>query len=200
MNGRRRGMTLVELLIAGSILTVLLGALGSLFASSRRAYDANAGATAGAGQVQSAIQALQYDASLAGYCGVTEACDAVADALEVVVGSGNGPCRPVAELAVRYVEDRFTAGGPTTQVVTYALDDQARLVRAVGSGDAVPIAANIEAFEFCGYRARSDADGALRFSRPSTGDLLGIEFRLIYGRAAVSSATERFAVALPNVP
>lgn len=200
MTGGRRGMTLVELLIAGSILTVLLGALGALFASSRRAYDVNAGATAGTGQVQSAIQAVQYDASLAGYCGVHEACEPLADALAVDFDAGNGPCHAMLELTVRYVEDRFTAGGPTTQVVSYALDDQERLVRAVGGADPVAIAEGIEAFEFCGYRARSDADGALRFSRPAAGDLLGVEFRFVYGRGAVSSATERFAVALPNVP
>lgn len=200
MTGRRRGMTLVELLIAGAILTVLLGALGSLFASSRRAYEANAGMTAGAGQVQSAIQVLQYDASLAGYCGVDEACAPLADAITIAIDAGDGPCHPVTALEIRYVEDRFTAAGPTPQLVRYTLDAEARLARSVAGAAAVPIAADIEAFEFCGYRARSDAAGALRFSRPAAGDLLGVEFRFVYGRGAVSSATERFAVALPNVP
>lgn len=200
MTRARSGFTIVELLISAAILMLMLGALGSLFVGTNRAYSVNASITEGLGNVQGAIQSLRYDAGLAGYCGVTTACERLPDALTIVVDAAADACHDVSDLELRYVEDRFTGGAALQQRVVYELADDGQLLRGANGADTVAIAAGIDAFQFCGYRARSDAQGSLRFNRPDDGDLLGLEFRLTYRRTPTSSSTERFAVTLPNVP
>src|SRR5690554_2305197 len=63
------GFTLVELLISAAILMILLAVLGAMFSSTRRAYETNREVTASAGQLRSAVNAIQNDLAAAGFVG-----------------------------------------------------------------------------------------------------------------------------------
>jgi len=195
---RRHGFTILELLLAGAILSVMLAALGALFAGTSRAYSTNEAVSADISQLRGAIQSLRHDVGLAGYCGVTADCPALADPLSIEIAATGAPCRAIEGLHLMYVEDRFTGGASATRTVSFRLTG-GQLERRQDAGAFVAIADGIHGFDFCGYRARSDADGALRFTRPDPGDLLSVELRLRYQRAG-SIDTERFAVAAPNTP
>jgi len=194
----RHGFTILELLLAGAILSVMLAALGALFAGTNRAYTTNEAVSADVTRLRGAIQALRNDLALAGYCGVGEHCPALTDPLSIDVAATDAACRAIEGLHLAYVEDRFSGGTAITRSVAFRLAGD-RLERREDDGAYVAIADGIHGFEFCGYRARSDADGALRFTRPEPGDLLSVELRLRYQRAGSIDA-ERFAATAPNTP
>lgn len=192
---RQGGFTILELLLAGAMLSVMLAALGALLASTSRAYGTNEAVSADVTRVRAAAQTVRHDVALAGYCGVGADCDALPTPLTLDTTPVGGACHAVDHLGVAYVEDRFTEA-PAVRTVAYRLADQ-QLQRSVDGGTFSPLADGVLAFEFCGYRTRSEADGPLRFSRPDDADLLGLDLRLRYQRGDAVDV-ERFTVTAPN--
>ncbi len=194
---RAPGFTLVELLIGAAILMLLLGILGALLLSTRRAYEANQATTASSGQVRSAIESMEYDISLAGY-GVVDTNALSAEACLTSTCNSEGVEGAVlASLTVNYVEDRFTGNVDTLVTVTYALADD-QLIRClnpvapctVDSGSGV--ADGIVALEVEDWRTGS---GGTSQALPS--DVSGVDLRLHY-RQADGLRSESFSVALLN--
>lgn len=200
MKRRTSAFTLVELLIAGAMLIVLLGALGSMFVSTLGANRANREATAASGQLRSAIESIQYDVSMAGFRGVDGgAADRhVADGLTIsfdasVTSDDDG--RRIDALSTRYYETRYTSDGtPTLHDVSYRVSDD-RLTRRVGSADDVPVAEGIVGLDLIHYR-RSSGSKSSPFAAPP-GDLTGIDLRLTY-RQGDTVRDEEFSVSLRN--
>lgn len=184
---------MLELLIAGSILLVVLGSLGALFVSSSRAYETNRGATSSTGQLRSAIQALQYDVSLAGFCGLTSGCT-MTDPLRLQVES-RGEAREVRVIEVSYIETRFQESDGRVDV-RYVVED-GQLRRAVGPDPAGAIADGISWIELDGYIDSEQTGGPPSHSRPPTGRLSGVALTIHYVRNG-SEASEAFTVALQN--
>lgn len=188
------GITIIELLIASTILVTILGSLGGLYVSSSRAYQANRSTTASSGQLRSAVQALQYDVSLAGYCGTASQCN-LPSALELTV-STEGELRRIDSLESSYVEDRYT-GSAAAQTIRYTLRD-GRLMRSEGGANAVAIAEGITTLELLGYRSRTSTNpNEYVFQRPPSGDLAGLELRLHYVQDG-QARTETISVNLQN--
>lgn len=197
MRRAARGFTLVELLVAAAIMTVLMGALLALFSSSRRGYQTVESVSLAAGALQSAVQSLRYDLALAGFRGLNqdsiEARTYETPAIQVTTGSGQA----IESLVVRYWETRFTGGQEQSRVVSYRLAGE-QLLRGENGATAVALLDGVLAFELVGYRSRS-APAALRQTPPPAEDLAAVELRLEL-RQGNGSTTERFAVAMPNRP
>ena len=202
MRRRAGGFTLVELLVASSVLMTMLAALGALFVSSSRAYEGNRAASAAAGQLRSAIHALQYDVSMAGFVGL----DAGAPDREVgapmtvtLAGSGAAPdaSRAIAEIAVRYVETRYAQGAPAVREVAYRVREGALERREATDGAYVAIADGIVELRLVRYRRQGTSTAAPSASVPA--DLTGLDLRVVY-RHGTAERAEDLSVSLLNRP
>ncbi len=105
------GVTLVELLIAAGILSVLLAALTGLFVSSSKGLKTNKALSDRQQNTAVTEQVLKYELGLAGYRGVSQG-DLTANTfngstLRVVKGSGSAP----DTIRVQYYEDRLYGSG-----------------------------------------------------------------------------------------
>lgn len=192
------GFTLVEMLIAGALLVVLLTVVGFLFGSTSRAYELNRNVTDASGQLRSAVNALRYDLSMAGFTGIDdEAAERdLSDPVSLTFsGTGDGNGRPIGSLSVRYVETRFTQGGGNVeQLVTFRLNGT-DLERRVGTGSFRVVASDIEGLELVGYRRASGSK--LAADNPLPADLTGFDLRLRYLQAG-NHLHEDFSVTLLN--
>lgn len=189
--GSESGFTLVELLISAAILIVMLMALGGIYVSTHRAYETNRAVTASAGQLRSAIEALQYDLALAGYC-VQEACSFGGTPLEVSTSVADGQ-RVVSEITAKYQETRYGAGSVIS--VGFRVEDE-RLLRSQG-GSEVSIADGVSRLLLLGYRSSDDVNAARVFARPAAELISGIDLRLEYFQGG-ALRTEDFTVPLRN--
>lgn len=202
---RTAGFTVVELLVGMAILGLLLAMLGSLFLSSVRAYDTNREITAGAAQLRSAIEFLEYDVSLAGYAGLSPDSEPVSVPL-TVTDCESTACNPdglqgrlLGSLTVRYVEDRYVPGGGAAHSeVTYSVED-GHLYRcntatgACGAGKpGNKLAEGITGLELRSYRTASGGPAA---ELPSV--VTGLDLRLHYRRSG-KAASEDVSIALLN--
>ncbi|HET8986566.1 MAG TPA: prepilin-type N-terminal cleavage/methylation domain-containing protein [Trueperaceae bacterium] len=190
---RERGLTLVEMLIAAAILMTILGALGGLLIGTNRAYEVNRSVTTGAGQLRNAVQAIQYDVGLAGFCGVASACD-LGTPLAVVTADKGGD-RTVTTLTTRYTENRYGAQDAVVTIV-YSIEDGS-LMRSENGAAAVAIAEDIQALKLIGYRSRADLDPVVRFNRPAAAELVGVDLRLEYLQGQTLTS-QQFTVLLQN--
>lgn len=189
-----RGITIIEMLIASTILVLILGSLGGLYVSSSRAYEANRSVTATSGQLRSAVQALQYDVSLAGYCGTSAQCS-VADPLSLDVQPA-GEARLITALETAYVETRYTTSA-AVQRVRYEVVN-GRLMRSESGSAAVAIADGITSLELLGYRSRnSSSPNEYVYQPPSSGQLAGLELRLNYEQSGLTRS-ETITINLQN--
>lgn len=195
--GARQGFTIVELLIATAIFLTILTALGSLFVSSHRASNANRDLVASSAQVLSAIQAIQYDVSMAGYRGVDAGAGdrSVTNPVALTVEADGGTAPRITELIVRYFEDRYVGGSPTYIEVTYQVDQQGRLLRNSTGGAPVQLAAGIESLRLLNYRRTGSSVRAPGDVMPD--DLTGLDLQITYnqGKATID---ENFSVRLVN--
>ncbi len=195
--GARQGFTIVELLIATAIFLTILTALGSLFVSSHRASNANRDLVASSAQVLSAIQAIQYDVSMAGYRGVDAGAGdrSVTNPVALTVEADGGTAPRITELIVRYFEDRYVGGSPTYIEVTYQVDQQGRLLRNSTGGAPVQLAAGIESLRLLNYRRTGSNVRAPGDVMPD--DLTGLDLQITYiqGKATID---ENFSVRLVN--
>ena len=195
MRRRESGLTLVELLVASAVLVLLLTALGSLYVSSRRAYEVNRTVTSASGQLRSAVEALQYDLSLAGYCADPDACGLGGSPFEVNTDLQEH-LRVVTSVTARYQETRYTAGGaPESMAVTFRVVD-GKLVREVG-GESETIADGVLRLVLLGYRSRDDVAAGRQYSAPGGDSLTGVDLRLDYVQGGAELSQE-FTVPIRN--
>jgi len=202
---REAGFTVAELLVGMAILGLLLAMLGSLFLTSVRAYDTNREITAGAAQLRSAIEFLEYDVSLAGYAGLGSDSEPVSAPLSVT-DCESSACSPdglkgrfLGSLTLRYVEDRYVAGGGAAHSeVTYSVED-GRLYRCdtasgtCGAGKpGTELAEGITGLELRSYRT---ASGGPATELPPV--VTGLDLRLHYLRSG-KAASEDVSIALLN--
>lgn len=165
--------------MAASILVVILGSLGSLLVSSSRAYETNRQVTASSGQLRAALDALEYDISLAGYCGVAGSACELSDPLVIQYSETNG-VRLVTRLDVAYTENRYV-DAPAVQRVTYEVAE-GKLFRRVGEDTPSTVAEGVVNLVLLGFRSQADTTPQLRFNLPEEGNLAGLDLRLEYQR------------------
>jgi prepilin-type N-terminal cleavage/methylation domain-containing protein len=202
MRRRADGFTLVELLVASSVLVALLAALGSLFVSSSRAYESNRGASSAAANLRSAVHALRYDVSMAGFRGLDgDAAEREIVTPLVVTLAGadvtNDSSWPIAEITARFVETRYTQGAPTVREVTYRVRNGALERREGADGAYVVIAAGIVDLRLVRYRREGTTTAAPSAAVPA--DLTGLDLRIVY-RHGTAERAEDLSVSLLNRP
>jgi prepilin-type N-terminal cleavage/methylation domain-containing protein len=202
MRRRAEGFTLVELLVASSVLVALLAALGSLFVSSSRAYESNRGASSAAANLRSAVHALRYDVSMAGFRGLDgDAAEREIVTPLVVTLAGadvtNDSSWPIAEITARFVETRYTQGAPTVREVTYRVRNGALERREGADGAYVVIAAGIVDLRLVRYRRDGTTTAAPSAAVPA--DLTGLDLRIVY-RHGTAERAEDLSVSLLNRP
>ena len=136
---RQSGFTIVELLVASVIMVVILGALGSLFVSTNRAYRVNDKVSTLQQSADAAGELLSYEIGLAGYRGSDNSSknfDSRTFTTSVLFGTvtvpattlkiENTPSTSPNKIAVSYYEDRFQSTGspanPTKTAVQFSID------------------------------------------------------------------------------
>lgn len=192
----RRGMTVVELLVAAAILLTILSIVGGNLLSTRRGYEANKEVATAAGQLRAAIERLQYDLSLAGFCGMQDACTFGSSPVQVQTSSGGSGLRIIESITSTYRENRFTGGGEVQREVTYRVENGKLLRSSSGEGE-IAIADGISQLVLVGYRNRKGPTAATMSQRPPADELGGIVLRLDYVQRD-STESEEFTVPLRN--
>lgn len=191
----RSGMTIVELLVSAAILLIILSLVGGGFISSRRGYETNRQVTIAAGQLRAAVEGLQYDLSLAGFCGMQDGCVFVSEPLQVNTTDVDG-VRVVTSVTSQYRENRYTGGGEVSVRVMYRVAD-GKLLRSVAGESEVTLADGISRLVLVGYRNRSQPTAVPQVLRPPAAELSGVVLRLEYSQGA-ALRTEDFTVPLRN--
>lgn len=117
------GFTLIELMIASVIMVTILGALGSLFVSTSRAYRVNDEASTLQQSADAAGELLSYEIGLAGYKGSTDAASSTSREFKTlglvptstltIIKGASATASDI--IIVRYFEDRFA--DPVEQLV-----------------------------------------------------------------------------------
>lgn len=129
----RRGLTLVELLIASALALGVLLTLGGALTAAGRTFAASSERSEALQDVEAAVEVIRREIAMAGYRGVEPGGPA-----PFTLGTGDATIRvergPDADrLVVRYVDDRFLATDATGERrVAFALDaSEGTLVREV---------------------------------------------------------------------
>jgi prepilin-type N-terminal cleavage/methylation domain-containing protein len=150
---RRSGFTLLELLIAAAIMTIILAALGALFASSSQAHRTTVRVTERQQEAEAAIQLLVHEIGLAGYRGVGQhdpnrTFGGDGRTLVITHGSGTAP----DTVQIRYFEDRFSPG---ERLVVFGVNTARRTIfRQEGTGEAHDIVSNVTNLQVIQYIRR----------------------------------------------
>lgn len=204
MKSRQAGLTIIELLIAATIMLVILGAALSIYTSAVRANRTTTEVSEQRQEIQAAVALLQYEISLAGYRCVDAgaATRSLAGTPLTVIdgGSGDVPDR----IIVRYHEDRYVAGC-TSQVVEFYVQDDT-LFRRGPDGAAVAAIENVTNLQVrhwldqanAGFKVPTDRANV---NRPADKVLRGIGIELTLARETVGgpdTETVLVTVGLPN--
>lgn len=190
---RRSGMTIVELLIAATILLIILSVIGASFISSRRAYEANKRVAEGSMQLRAAIEALQYDISLAGYCPDTGGCTFPNGTLHVDPPAG-GPEADLKSIRATYFDERYGSGSRAT--VTYELVDGS-LIRQLNGEEPVAVANGVSRLVVAGYRNKKGPTAATLINRPSDENIGGVVLQIRHQDNG-GPLTQEFTIPLQN--
>lgn len=184
------GFTLVELLVAGTIMVLILSALGSLFASTTKAYRANDKVSERQQSVDAAGQLLEYEIGLAGYKGSTDAAGArkfetaVLGVVPVPESTlrieKNSPAIGTDRVTVRYYEDRFETT-PVKKVVSFEVSEDDRntynLKIRVDSGNFQPAIQDVKSLKVLKY-IKKDGGEVTSVSQPD--DLAALRLELTF--------------------
>jgi type II secretory pathway component PulJ len=103
---RQAGATLVEMVVAGALLSLLLMAAGSLHAQAHRSASVGHEVALRTQIAELSAELLRYHVGLAGHRGIHEGADLEGPALALGRGASQGGSDT---LAVRYLEERWYA-------------------------------------------------------------------------------------------
>lgn len=190
----RSGITLLELLIAGAILTTLLVVLGQLFAASYRSYTVTETVSEERQIVQAAVELIRYELSLSGYrCTDNDAFSRsfAQTPLSVVDGTAGPGGQLNQSITVRYFEDRFT-DDPCDDVVvaTFYVEDGV-LWRQVDAEDATVVVEGVDALSVDAWLERTNV-WFVNPTRPPNDRLVGAKLRLTFTAGGVEVFTVGF--------
>jgi len=204
----RSGFTILELLIAGAVIAIVLGATTALLARSYQAYQLNQELSERQQEIEGAVKILSYDVALAGYRGNTLADVArTFGAPTIRVFSGGATAGAGSDrLEVRYFEDTDrlfggddACGSPC--VVTYDVDDDngtLLLYRQEGTSEERGIVQQVESFRVLQYISRAGQTctfGAVEEGCPTFPEnLAGLNIEIRFS----DGGTWRFPVGITN--
>lgn len=196
------GFTLVEMLIAGFVFALILGALTAYFVNATRGTGAMEAVSNRQQELEAAVNVMSYDVALAGYKGTTP--DDVARAFSnpsLSVTKGTGP-NESDTLQVRYFEDSErlfgadeTCGSPC--VVTYEVaeeDGTINLYRQEGTDPEKGIVQEVEHFKVIQYILRDGSQVAVTSSTTVPSNLAALNVEIAFATGGLW----RFPIGLNN--
>lgn len=173
---QQSGFTIVELLVAGTIMVLILSALGSLFTSTNKAYRTNDELSEQQQSMDAAGQLLEYEIGLAGYRGSDNTFSSntfTGNTLEVVKG---GAPETSDKITVQYYEDRF---GKALTKVTFEADKTDGIYNLYRtSGNKQPAVQNVKNLKVLKYIRKDGTEGST--ATADTLAALKIELTFIY--------------------
>jgi Tfp pilus assembly protein PilW len=172
MMHRTRGVTIVELLVAATVMILIMTLVIAIFGSTTRAYTVTATATESQAVIEATKQLLSYDLSLAGYRGTAfEHYTANAFTGSTVAIEKAATTSESDRIALRYFEDRYGAGGAVETVVAYTHSGDS-LLRSVNGGVAQVVTGGVGSLS-ASFILRDPADD-LSPSNPAIGVVIRI--------------------------
>ena len=202
--GRRDGFTLVELLVAGTIMLLILGALGNLFISSSRAYRVNNEASDRQQTAEAATQMLTYEIGLAGYRGSdqsantrefkTTALPGVVSVPESTLTITKGATATSPDtVTVRYYEDRFISStAKRTAAFTAAKDsDNAYNLYRAQDGDNKPAILGVKNLKVVKYIKRDGTEA----TSATKDTLAALKLELTF----IDGLKQQLVISIPNL-
>ncbi len=198
------GFTLIELLISAAILLILLGALGSLYVGTQRAYQTNESVSNERQNLQAVTELLQYEMGLAGYRCTDNAASALgrvfaAPPVTVSDGASGGP----DEVTIRYYEDRYNDGACSLKTVKYFVDSDTLWREAGGTAEAA--VSGVTDLQVSAWLDRSNnaflvaTDSANDHRPTSDKDLAGMSLKLVIGDAAGRLVNQTVTIGFKNL-
>lgn len=203
----RHGFTLLELLIAGAVLTLLLTALTVLFVSTRNSYQTTSDVSERSQLQEAAIQMVRYDLTLAGYRPIGEYTDAATfagydfathfagdtDTVEITNGATSD------SILVRYYEDigrQFDAAAAVVpKQIIFSVDPGTNELRR-DAGTSVTLASGVTSLQVVRLVDDNGNDVAADGSVAAPGDAAGIEITISF----VGGDSRNFMVGFENRP
>jgi prepilin-type N-terminal cleavage/methylation domain-containing protein len=197
----RRGITLVELLVAMALMLVLLGLLTSIFAVSARSYRVNETSAALQQRTELAATLLRYELGLAGYRGARTdyALNTFTSPTQrLIVVRGATTAQPHSVRA-RYYEDRHVATGAASVLrdVTYSIGTVGGVPALMRSeaGVAAPALLGVSDLRVVNLVRADGTSTAFGASFPTSNPAEALELSVTF----VDGDTIRFVVAPQNV-
>lgn len=216
MKGRlgHSGFTIVELLVASVIMVIILGALGSLFLSTSKAYRVNDKVSALQQNADAAGQLLSYEVELAGYRGSdnsTNGFDGRKFLTAIPFGTELIPATTLKitaiafsatpdKIAVSYYEDRFTStsADPTKTSVQFSVDTGNNNLDRHASGEtyAQPAIEDVKNLKVLRYIRKDGKEcNTVTPATPTTpSDLAGLRLELTF----TDDLKKQVVIPLPN--
>src|SRR5690606_32894270 len=199
---RDAGFTLIEMLIAGFVFALIMGALTAYFVNSTRGNRAMETVSNRQQELEAAVNVMTYDVALAGYKGTTP--DEVAREFanpSLVVTKASGPNNS-DRLQIRYFEDSHrlfgadeTCGSPC--LVTYEVAEDAgtvNLYRQEGSDPEKGIVQEVEHFKVIQYILRDGSQLDVTSATPVPSNLAALNIEIAFATGGLW----RFPVGLNN--
>ncbi len=203
-HARSAGFTLVELLVAGTIMLLILGALGNLFVSSSRAYRVNNEASDRQQTAEAATQMLTYEIGLAGYRGSDQGASSREFKTTAVLGVVSVPESTLIitkgatatspdTVTVRYYEDRFISStAKRTAAFTAAKDsDNAYNLYRAQDGDNKPAILGVKNLKVVKYIKRDGTEA----TSATKDTLAALKLELTF----IDGLKQQLVISIPNL-
>lgn len=199
---RQAGFTLVEMLIAGFVFALILGALTAYFVNATRGNSAMETISNRQQELEAAVNVMTYDVALAGYKGTTptEVAREFSNP-SLVVTKASGP-NDSDRLQVRYFEDSNrlfgadeTCGSPC--LVTYEVAEDGgtvNLYRQEGADPERGIVQEVEHFKVIQYILRDGSQIDITSTTPVPSNLAALNIEIAFATGGLW----RFPVGLNN--
>lgn len=199
---RSAGFTLVELLVAGMIMLLILGALGNLFITSSRAYRVNSEVSDRQQIAEATTQMLTYEIGLAGYRGSDQNASAkkfetavlgvlpVPESTLVITKGASATASDT--VTVRYYEDRFVSSTAKRTVAFTAAKDSNNAYNLYRTQDAdrKPAILGIKNLKVVKYIKKDGSEA----TSVSQNDLVALKLELTF----TDGLTQQLVIGIPN--
>lgn len=191
---RQAGFTLVELLVAGTLMVVILSALGSLFVSTNRAYRVNDAVSEQQQSADAAAQLLSYEIGLAGYRGSEYSTTSLLPSFSgstFTITKGATP-ETSDKIAVQYYEDRFTKGFVSVIFEADKVDGIYNLYRTTGTKQ--PAIENVRNLKVLRYIKKNGSEAASVIAA----ELAALKLELTFVDKSNKTSTKQVIVGINN--